>query len=155
MAHALVSYRSGRALIKEEDGRLYTIDSGEPGEVKDAAGLHTGMYLQGGSDWHEEPAGEYPYGDLASKLGLGYRQHSALFVFLITLDAEMDETTRQGAAEEAEELFADDAVYEWVKDTCLSVAMPAEADAAGGPTTGRAGEILSAMVRKWRNNGAH
>lgn len=150
-AKAFVDATGGRAIVIEEDGRIFVLDVNISNTFQDGKGIHFGMYLQPGmTDIETRPAGVYPYEEIVRYVELEYRRNRTLQIFCLALDGSHTLELRQMSGECAEELLADDQVYEWLKEGMLKVPMPESADTNNGITDGRVGEILAAMVEKWR-----
>lgn len=149
----------GRAAIETPDGKVYSFDPSRRRGTRvweERMGFHDGMWLQPalaaqlGKPIETHPAGEYPFTALQEHIEFRLRVDYALMAFLSSLDTELDIDFRKKMARKAERLLEEDEVRKRLESSLRNNPMPADFDTTYGPTKGKAGEILKAMVAKWR-----
>lgn len=146
-----------RGIVETADGKVFTYDVSRPvGQrfvLEKEVGLHPGMWLPrlGGIQIAIRPAGEYPFTDLEKEIELQARCHTAFRCFTMSLDPEVDVKDRTLLANQATKLIEEDAVYTTVKRALTSMRLWETAVVDHGPKEGKAGELLQAMIAKWRS----
>lgn len=83
---------------------------------------------------------------VASELDIEVRRADALHLALMLLDVELEAETREEAAAELEELFADARISEYVESVLYSRPLPGEADIRGAIEAARATSRVSIYV---------
>src|SRR3989338_8845122 len=115
----------GRAVIEMPNGKVYVLDPSKPAPVRlneARIGFHAGMFLQ--------PA-------LAAQVGKP----------VVTCAAgEYPFTERQRNARKVIRLLEDDAIRAAVEPALLSQPLNSSWDVTHGPTSGKAGEILTRLI---------
>lgn len=148
-----------RAIIETSDGEVYTYNPSKrrPARLQKAEmGFHAGMWLQPamaaacGDGIETVEAGEYPFTEALEHIQFRIRVHDALDFFLKSLDIDLTVELRRQCARFATRLLEEDAVRELVEPILMGTPLPRGFVADHGPTRGKAGEILKAMLEKWR-----
>ena len=151
---AQFSSTGARAVVETTDGKVFSFSMSRPKGARfeeEHAGFHPGMWLQGaGGDYRIQPSGESPFTELEKHLELLSRIDDAFRSFEASLDHELSVETRQKCARKVVPLLEDDAVRAVVEPMLMANPMRPEWDVTHGPTEGKAGEILRAMVSKWQ-----
>ncbi len=149
MGIASVDRKNGRAIIKEGDDTIYTLEYDKPGPI-DSTGIHEGLYLQPAmNDITTEHAGEFPYKDFHEKLKESEKQFSALDAVLGCFNKEYLEL-RDEAVGIAEEELTDQKVYTFVLERVTETPFPKGFSLEGIPGEGKLGEIVKAIKKKWQ-----
>ncbi len=151
---AQFSSNGQRAVIETTDGKVFSFSMSRSKGTRfeeERAGFHASKWLQGaGGSIKMQPSGEFPFPELELHLELLSRVDSAVRYFEVSLDPDFEIETRKKYAEGAATLLGDVEVFAAVVPTFMAKPMPPEWDATHGPTEGMAGELLKAMVAKWR-----
>ena len=143
---AIVSGQANVALFWEGDA-LYSLHPG--GEPVRRREREVGFLLGDAKDLLHFQGIDRPR--VAFELDLEVRRADALHLALMLLDAELEAETREEAAIELEELFADAKVSEFVENVLYSRPLPREADISGAieaaGTNSRVATYISDIVR--------
>lgn len=126
--NAVISGQSGVAVLV--DGlRLASIHAGSDAVVVDRSPGEVRFLLGEARDLEflEDVAPE----EVRELLGLATTKYDALHLALILLDPELAHDTRRTAAEELEELLADEAVLHWVESVLYARPLPKSGDPVG------------------------
>jgi hypothetical protein len=150
-ATAALSSISGRAVITEPDGRVFSLEH-DWTEPKEETNMHVGMYLQPAMGGYEErDAGEYPYTELHEYLKSEYRKEQALAHMSVCFDGKLSDKLRLECAKEIlEPMLQDPEIEAFVKNLALSVPPSETTNFDGLPTEGKIGEIVAEAKKKWR-----
>ena len=152
----------GRAVIETPDGKVYSFSlSRHRGQraKEERIGLNASMWLQPklAHDCGKpieiregEEVGKYPFTALEEHIEFRLRVTDALDYFLVSIDSEIDPRLRKDFARKATHLLREQEVANAVEPALLNNPMPEKFDTSLGPTEGKAGEILTAMIAKWR-----
>jgi|SRR3989338_2149128 len=145
----------GRAVIEMPNGKVYVLDPSKPAPVRlneARIGFHAGMFLQPalaaqvGKPVVTCAAGEYPFTELQKKIEFQLSVYDALDAFLFSLDPELTVEVRQRNARKVIRLLEDDAIRAAVEPALLSQPLNSSWDVTHGPTSGKAGEILTRLI---------
>ncbi|MDP3956639.1 MAG: hypothetical protein Q8P97_01435 [bacterium] len=135
MPYAIVCRLTGRAVVGEEDGRIFILEHDKnDGKPKDAKGVHLGMFLQPAmSELIQYDPGDYPYEGLQTYLVSAYREETTLTLISISLDPTNRCKVRRLATEAALANLENKETKEWIAVRLKTAYIPAIADIQGVP----------------------
>ncbi len=134
---ALISGRNGVALVIDGD-HLASIHADEP--ERDVARQPAELRFLIGEGRDFEPVENTSRAEIVRRLVLARDREDALQLALILIDPELTSGTRQEAAEELEELLAQEDVVDYLEGVLYAQPLPEGTDLPGGSTlAGKAG----------------
>lgn len=153
-AIALINWNAYNALIKEDDGRIFTLETKSSAPEEQSKRFHEGRYLQPAMNRgriQQRDAGEFPYSEIYKSILMIEAEEVGLRMFLYSIDKTFDVDFRIERARFAEKYLSVPEAKVAVIDALTGAPVTDTScfTMEGLPESGSYGEVLKIVKEKW------